>query len=390
MYFSEILQIFSFILIFHILYAFFLYPLLIKILASVIHNPVQRDIEYKPEITILMAAYNEEELIEDAIKSVYSNSYPSDKIHLLIGSDGSNDRTNDILAKFKQDNPNIDFFIYNRIGKNAVINQLIKKVKTDLVFFLDADLRIQFNSLTQLVGLYADDTVGTVISRLNIISEQDTDNIGRKGETLYQRYETSMRINESKIRSTINSLGTLYGIRTKFFDQLPNDLVCDDLHIILQSAYFNKRIIFDNDSETIEVRKKSLSNELQRRVRTTAGGFSTVIANKKLFSPKYGWVSFFLWSHKVLRWFTPIFLFLLMLITIPLAQQSSTFSALLYIQIAFYFLACLGWLAEKANIKFLPLRMCLYFVSINYGFVLGMIRFLKGQQNAIWDKITDK
>ena len=112
--------------------------------------------------------------------------------------------------------------------------------------------------------------------------------------------------------------------------------------------------------------------------------------SKRLFSPKYGWVSFFLWSHKVLRWFTPIFLFLLMLITIPLAQQSSTFSALLYIQVAFYFLACLGWLAEKVNIKFLPLRMCLYFVSINYGFVLGMIRFLKGQQNAIWDKITDK
>lgn len=389
MYLSEILQIIVFIIIFLILYSFFFYPLLIKIIALVINNSVKRDISFQPDITILMAAYNEEELIDDAVKSIFSNNYPPEKIHLIIGSDGSRDRTNEILAEFKNENQNIDYFLYNRIGKNEVINELIKKVTTDLVFFLDADLRIPNNTLSNLVGLFADETVGTVISRLNIISEQDTDNIGRKGETLYQKYETSMRINESKIQSTINSMGTLYGIRTKFFDQLPNDLVCDDMHIILQSAYFNHRIIFDNDSETIEVRKKSLSNELQRRVRTTAGGFSTVIANKQLFSPKYGWVCFFLWSHKVLRWFTPVFLFLIMVISIPLYQHSSLFSALLYIQIAFYLLACLGWLAEKVNIKFLPIRMCVYFVSINYGFLLGMIRFLKGQQNALWDKITD-
>lgn len=395
---SNIIYVITYLILFFTFYSYLIYPAILAVLSKLIHNeinpvhdnpidPNQYVIEeFCPEITILIAAYNEENMISGAIDSVFNDGYPIDKIHLIVGSDGSTDKTNMILEELRQKYSNIEYHIFNRIGKNSILNNLIKEVQTELVFFMDADLRIKAGSLAGLVSKFENPQVGTVIASFRIFNPNDTDNAGIQGETFYQKFETFLLVRESKIYSTINSFG-MFGIRTEYYRQIPNNLVCDDFHLILQAAYFKKRIIYDDKSVVMEVREKSLSDELQRKIRTTAGGFSTLWANKALLKPKYGWISYFLWSHKLLRWFSPAYLIVLLIVTLLLPINSYLFQILTISQLLLYFSAFLGWIFEKVKIKFLLFRISLYFISINYALFLGFIRFIKGKQNAIWERI---
>ena len=263
-----ILEIIICICFFIPLYTIVLYPVLLPLLSSIFKHPVNLSDDIgKPEISILISVYNEEDYIEDAVRSIYECNYPKDKINLLIGSDGSTDNTDEIIERLKNTYSNIQTFRYNRSGKNGVLNQLINQTKTDLIFFMDADLRISKDSLDVLVKYFSDENVGAVQSHLEMISEQDSDNAGRVGETKYQKYETSMRLNESKINSAVNALGTLYGVRRSNLTFIPTNKVMDDLFNVSYTIYCKKRVIYTTDTKVFEVRKKSIKDELLRRVK---------------------------------------------------------------------------------------------------------------------------
>lgn len=373
---------------FLIVYVFALYPIIVVALSKIVPSPVNVSPGYEPDLTVCIAAHNEERFIEGAVESIFESDYPIDKIKVIVGSDGSEDATVDILKKLAKRFPNLSYYDYPRAGKNRLLNRIAPKAKTELLFYLDADCRLAPHTLKSVALKFSDPFVGAVLSRLTLVEKSGEDNAGRAGESIYQKFERIIRVAESRIYSSINSLGTLYGIRRTDYAPLPNDLVCDDLYNLLHIGSLKKRIIYDEKAEVFEIREKSLEFELSRRVRLASGGLSAVAAFSKLLSPVYGWTSFFLWSHKLLRWFLPVYM-LLILVFSPLTIGNTTFFAIaVSLQLLLYASAIFGYILEKADVSFAPFRLPLFFIGMNIAFALGLTRFFSKKQNARWDVET--
>ncbi len=374
-------------LFFALLYIFILYPILLWIFSKIFKKPLKIDINFKPLVTFIISAYNEEKYIKAAIESIISSGYPSNLIRIIVGSDGSTDNTATIVKELQNKYDGISLYEFERSGKNYVLNQLVLKADTEIIMFMDADLRINKGILDDCLNKFSNSSIGCVMCSLNIIQQNNNNNIGTFGEILYQKLETKIRHYESLINSNVNSLGTLYGIRKQYFINFPNDLVCDDFFTILSIAKHKKRVFFDQLLEVIEIREKSLKGEIKRRVRLVAGGLSTIWKMKRLLLPDYGWTTFFLISHKLIRYLSPLFLITFIVIMLLMNQDSFLFKPLVYSQLFLYITATLGYLLEKINIRFFLFRISVFFISMNIGFLLGIFRFLKQGQNSKWDRV---
>lgn len=378
----EIIILFSF---FIIIYTFFIYPVFVFILAKFINNPIKTSPDESKKIAVVIAAYNEEDTIEDAINSILNSGYPNEKISIYIGLDGSTDSTYSILQKLQKKNSNIQIFQFERAGKNNTLNKLMEKITEEFVFFLDADLRVQSNTFQLLISILQAENVYGVMIPVKIINQDNADT-GGTGEILYQKFDAFIRYNESLIFSTANSLGTLYGVRREALSPIPDDKVCDDLFRVFHIISLRKRFIFDTKYSVIEIRTKSLNKELNRRIRLVSGGLSTLKSVKEILSPKYGLMSLFVISHKLLRWLTPIFMIIFLLSVFIIDRDSFLFYPLIYFNIIIYGFAFLGWIFDKLKINFFPFKVFLFFVSMNIGFLLGIIRFFRKKQNSLWDR----
>ncbi len=383
-------------LYFLILYFMALYPLIVLFLSSFFGkalNIEQLDDNNLPEVTIIISAYNEEDLIENCIKSIFESEYDLKKIKVLVGSDGSTDGTMNILNRLKEKYYNFECYNFDRKGKNYVINQLSAKSNTDLIFYMDADCRIDKPTLKRMVEKFTDENVGAVIANMvsygyeieNTEQSNLVENAGFRGESIYQKFELILRVHESRIFSTPGSLGAFYGIKRQYYSPLPNDKVCDDMIPILNVAKFKKRAYFDEDSYVWEVRKKTLTNELDRRVRVSAGVFSTIFEKKELLLPKYGWFSFFLWSHKLTRLLSPFYLILIFIFSFFIKDKflmDLSFGLMLILILA----AFAGYLLEKIKIKFIVFKIAVYFMTMNLGLLLAFFKFLSVRNIAIWEQ----
>lgn len=361
-----------------------MYPALIAFLSKILSKPLHYNTDYQPDLTVVISFFNEEKMIEDCIRSVYNSGYPLEKLRIFAASDGSTDNSVSILKSLTKEYPTLKLFEFGRLGKNAVLNKIVPLVETELIFYLDADSRPQKGTIGSMVLQFSDNNVGSVISSLRFVNEFG-ENAGGRGEVLYQSYEAWIRTNESLISTTVNSLGNFYAIKQYYYNPIPNDLAADDYIPILDVISKGARVIFDNKAITNEVRGKSLTDEYSRRVRTSAAGLSAMWYAKHLLLPKYGWSAFFLWSHKLLRWLSPLFLFVLLFSTLMLDNNSNIFYFFAASQIILYTFAFIGWILEKFSINIFPIKMCLYFVTMNLGFLVGIIRFLSRKQNARWD-----
>ncbi len=369
-------------------YTYIFYPMILFVMAKAFPNPAKSDEAFCPEITIVISAYNEEEYIEETIKSIIDSDYPSDKIKIFIGSDGSIDRTNEIITKISQNDSRICFIEFKRMGKNQVLNHLLPKVETEFVVLMDADVVIRRNALRNLLKYMVDEQTGCTIASLDTINGSEENNAGIKGGTLYHKYEENLRVYEAVISSNVNAMGALYCIRKDLFIPIPNDNVCDDLFVVYSIINNNKRVLFARDSRGYEIRSRSLKNEYNRRIRTVAGGLSTISKFSNLLNIfKYGINSFFIWSHKMFRWMSPLFFILLILATIFADYDTLTFKIILGTQLFLYGSAFIGWLFEKIGINIRFFQIFVFFVSVNNSALAGLLRYIKKQQNSLWNNL---
>lgn len=357
------------------LYPLVIYPLILLVLPQKKHSKRQKEIE---EISILIAAYNEEEHIEECIYSILDSDRGELKIEILVGSDGSDDST---VKKVSQiDDSNVKAFNFDRGGKNATINKLVDKAKYDTLLFLDADFRLKKESLINIVTEFSGLDVGVIILPIEM---KVNDKTSTEGESVYQKYESFIRRKESNISSCVNTLGG-YVIEKDTFEKISSDTYCDDLHSILSSIRKRKRVHFSEKNSILEVRESNYFEDFKRRKRLVGGGLSTIFAFKDLLSFEYGWNAFFLWSHKVLRWFSSIFFVFTFILS--LTMLNSLFGLITaYIIAMLFILSFIGLVMEKNESKN-PFKIPLFFVSMNIGFIIGIFQYFKGEQNAIWSR----
>jgi cellulose synthase/poly-beta-1,6-N-acetylglucosamine synthase-like glycosyltransferase len=340
-----------------------------------------------PEIAVLLPAHNEEKFIEKAVAGIFNSDYPKEKISLYIGSDGSTDKTDQIVRELAAQNKQIKFFAFERGGKNRTLNRLTKHINSPIIFYFDADCTIAPDAIKKMTSHLLDENTGAVLAALHSINADiDSIDAGEMGESMYQKYENKLKLSESKIFSTVASSGQFYAIKKDFYSDLPNPDVCDDLYHLLQIAKNKKRILYLPDAKVFEYRQKTSENEFKRRYRIIAGAHATVASTPEILLPKYGWYSFAFWSHKMIRYFSP-FLMMLIAVATAFSYNNSYFIPLLLCQSVFYIWAFLGRVTDRTNIKIPLAGVIYYFVLQNIGVLTGFFKFLFSKNISIWENI---
>ncbi len=375
------------ILILLILYPFAIYPVILFFLSKLFKNEAKRKVGLRKKISIIISCYNEENLIEDCIKSIFQSDYPLEDIEVIVGSDGSTDRTAEIVRGLANKYSQIKFFDLARSGKNKVLNELCRKATGEILFFLDADVRLSKNSISLMVENYEDDNVGAVLSYVMNINTEEDINTGHLTEDFYQRFEKYIRKKESIVFSTFNAMGQFYSVRKSLYEPIPNEFVCDDFTPILKVALKRKRNIFDDRAIVYEVRKKSLNGEFARRVRMTSCGMSSVWEARQIFSFKTPAAAFFLFSHKVSRWFVAPCFFLLLVMAIVCYSVSNLALLSLLIQLLIVLIIIIGWIFEKINFNGSFFRFAYIFFNMNIGMLCGFFKFILRKENSKWESI---
>lgn len=372
----EIMSIYLLILLLLFAYPLFIYPIILLIIPK--NNIKLRNADIK-SISILISAYNEEDYIHDCIDSILKSDIQNIDVEILVGSDGSNDKTLEIANSFNDSK--IRVYDFERGGKNQTINKLVAEAKHDTLLFMDADFRLKSDNIKKIIEKFSTLDVGIIICPIEMKAADGSKS--ENTESIYQRYESFIRRKESDIASCVNTLGS-YVISKSTFENISSNNYCDDLFSVLTTIKKRKRVYFDSENSIFEVRETNFTEEYGRRERLVGGGLSTIFHFKSLLSFKYGWNSFFLWSHKVMRWYSSIFFFSAYILS--LFMLDTLFGLITaYLISVLLLLSLVGYLLEREKMKN-PAKLPLFFVSMNIGFVKGIVHFYKGKQNSIWGR----
>lgn len=360
-----------------IVYVYIGYPAIVYVLSLFAKRP-NRSEYFFPTVSIIISAYNEEKNIADKIDSLLNLVYPKENVEILIGSDGSTDKTNEIARRYV--NEKIKLIIgKQRRGKPTMLNALVPQASGEILVFTDARQMLDKNSLKELIKNFADKKVGSVSAEL--VFKGESENFG-EGIGIYWKYEKLIRNCESKIGSMMGATGAMYAIRRKLFSKLPRDIILDDVYVPLKAVQKGYRALFEPKAKIYDRVAKSAKSEFMRKARTLAGNFQVFVYMKSLFNPFRSPIAWQLFSHKFLRLIVPFLLFFVFVSNMFL-MRSYSYRIFFVLQILFYFLAICGLILKNNSfICDLPCKFCL----MNSAAVVGLYRFLANKQDVLWTK----
>lgn len=340
-----------------------------------------------PEVTLLIAAFNEESVVHEKMENSLRLNYPKDKLKIVWVTDGSNDRTNEMLEAY----PEVTTYHRpERMGKTAALNRGMQFIKTPLVVFTDANTMINEEAIYEIVTLFSDPKVGCVAGEKRI-AVQSKDGAASGGEGLYWKYESALKSLDSRLCTAVGAAGELYAIRTELFEIMENDTLLDDFILSLRIAQRGYKIAYCDTAYAIETGSANMQEEEKRKIRIAAGGLQSIWRLKSLLNIfRYGMFSFQYISHRVLRWsLTPILLFLLLPINIILALYSTSpflYQIILVLQCLFYLTGLWGYYLSTKAIKNKFLFIPYYFLFMNVNVIKGFFYLKKKKGSGAWEK----
>ncbi len=385
----ETLNILTLSLIGIVFYTFLGYPLilflLVKIKKAIKPSKTASYCEDFPSVTLLIAAYNEAEIIEEKIQNSFKLNYPKDKINFVFVTDGSNDETPALVEKHK----NILLLHSDeRKGKTEAINRAMKFISTDITVFSDANAMLNSDAIINMVKHYSDPKVACVSGEKRV-SIPEKAQASSAGEGLYWKYESKLKKWDSELYSATGAAGELFSIRTAFYENVRTDTILDDFIISMTIAKKGYKIAYEPESFALENASESIQEELKRKIRICAGAFQSMYRLLPLLNIfKYGIFTFQYLSHRVFRWtLAPLALFSLIPISFfGLLYNFEIYLIFLGLQFVFYSFAFLGWKYEKLKTRKKMFFVPFYFTLMNYSVFAGFFRFFSGNQNHIWQK----
>lgn len=369
--------------LFFILYPHVVYPLALWLCRRFFSKPFSTDISTAPIVDILIAAHNEEDGIAICINSIFSSSYPPERIRVFVGDDGSTDATGSVVEAIAKNDSRVTYRQYKRGGKNATLDLLIPLVDASIVVFMDADTVMEKDALRHLVSPFHDETVGATISVRNP-SPSTTQFIKKTDALRYQEHNSRVNQYESDLHSTVTSYGALYAVRSELVSPLNNSKAADDFLMILRAMRVKRRVVVANKAIANEMPRNSMSIEAHRKVRTVSSGIAALWMERTLLLPRYGWVAFFLWSHRVVLWCSAFFLITFFLATWLTLASPLIFGLMFYGQFALYSLALLSMASNRMGQGIAVLSIVEYFVAMNIALLKGWVAFFKAKHLDVW------
>jgi len=374
-----------------IIYAYLIYPAIICILSKLAKlfrkNQKKSDNNYEPEVTILVAAFNEIDFIDQKVENSFLLNYPKEKIHHIWITDGSDDGTLEALQK--QEGIEV-YHQKERNGKTGAINRGISFVKTPIVIFSDANSMLNKDAIIRIVDHFKNSNVGCVAGEKRI-ENKDKENAANAGEGIYWNYESFIKKCESDINSAIGAVGELFAIRTELYEQLESDTILDDFIISLRIALKGFKIKYEPDAIATEGSSISIKEELKRKTRIAYGGFQSIGRLKRLLNPfKFPVLTFQYFSHKILRWlfvpFSFLFVFISNILLVCFHGWTGIYTFLFLLQLLFYLLVIIGALFQKSKTNFKLFFAPYYLFIMNLSEIIGLIRFIQKKQSVNWER----
>ena len=378
-------KIFFWISVLALFYNYLIYPFILMIAsrAKTGNREFYANEKSFPTVSILLAVYNEEDVLEEKMKSLFQLIYPAEMIEILIGSDASTDRTNDILKSFARENKilNIELF-EERMGKIKIINKLANKARGEILIITDANTLHKPNSLKLLVRNFKNDKVGLVDS---VMSHTGLNHSGISlQETTYVQWESRIKKMESMLwGSMMGPSGGFYGIRKTLFHPVPENFLVDDFYINMKVLESRSWSICEPLSVVVEDVSNNWLEEFRRKMRISAGNFQNLKIFAHLLLKVFHPVGFCFLSHKVLRWFGPFFL-LLALLSSAMNHEETFFMILFYVQLILLISPIFDHILRKIKIHIVILRFVSHFYNTNLAILAGFLWFLKGIKTNVW------
>jgi len=367
--------------IFFIFYAYLGYPLSLFLLSLIYKKRVYKNAVH-PNTTLIVAVYNEEMNIRRKIENMLQVQYPKEKLQILIVSDGSTDRTNEIIKTYEDLGVEL-LMIPERKGKNEAQGRAVERSKGDILVFTDTATMIEPNGLKEIIYNFADPRIGCVSSEDRLISQ----NGKVSGENYYVRYEMILRNLESKINSIVGASGSFFAARKEVCsDFIKDPHTVSDFKAVLNSVKIGLRAV--NDPLAVGHYEDLLqkNDEYRRKIRTVIRGLTEFFHHPELLNIfRYGLFSYQYFCHKLLRWLAPFFLCSLFISSIFLSMHNIIFHILLICQIVFY---CVGLFSLKLRDRTASsslINVPEYFVLSNAAIMLAWWRYFKGDRISKWD-----
>lgn len=346
-------------------------------------QPNYPPLSHKPTVAVLLAAYNEADVIAKKIKTTLETRYPHHLLEMWVGSDCSTDGTDEIVKKLQEEHKNLHLVrMENRTGKPQIINQLREKAQAEILILTDADTFFNPDTIEELLKPFGQQRVGAVQG--NIVSEiaRTTDITAQ--EVAFNSREMRVKAGEATHGAVMGAHGAICAVRNRLYKPTPQGFITDDFYLFLTQIEQGYEIAFAPDALATMPVDGEAKVQFNRKVRISVGNFQSLLRFKHLLLPKHGFVAYAFFSHKVLRWFGPFFLLAMFYLHYWLhvifgAWLSLTF----YLHVALYALALLDRMFPV--LPFGPLRYWRHFLEMNLALLMGFFKFLRGSQSSAWN-----
>lgn len=336
-----------------------------------------------PNISVVVAAYNEEAVIAQKLENLLAIDYPRGRLEIIVASDGSNDRTVEIARRYV--NEHVLLLALPRRGKIYALKDAVAQAQGDILVFSDANTMLDPNALRMLARNFADPDVGGVCGN-QMYRSQDAEDSSGQGESVYWTYDKWLKARQTHTGSIVSADGAIYAVRSKLFRIPESAAVTDDFAISTAVIEQGKRLVFEPEALAYEHAAGAAGREFQRKVRLMTRGMRGVLLRRALLNPfRFGFYSVILLSHKVVRRLAPVFLLLLLVSSLALRGQNTFYALAALSQASFYVLAGLGFLLRsqrlgRAKLVAIPFFYCL----ANAAALVALCKTIRGERIERW------
>lgn len=340
-----------------------------------------------PSISMIIAAYNEQDSIQKKLDNILSLDYPQDKLEVIIASDGSDDLTNTIVSEYTGDT--VKLLALPRGGKYVALNAAVEAATGDVLVFSDANSIYEKAALQQLTSPFADPKVGGVAGNQRYLKSNQS--AGNAGEHSYWSFDRLLKKMESASGNVISATGAIYAIRRSLYQPVLG-VVTDDFYISTNVIVEGYRLVFAADAVAYEPTANSQKNEYGRKVRIMTRGLNAVIQRRTLLNPfRYGFYSLQLFTHKILRRLLYLPLIVIFLTNILLVSRGWFYPLTMLAQLAFYGMALAGWVMEQRGQR-IPrlLTIPTYICMVYWAAAHATWNVLRGHRIVRWSTVREE
>ncbi|MEG1864050.1 MAG: glycosyltransferase family 2 protein [Alistipes sp.] len=375
--------------VFLVCYTYLGYGLLLAVLVKIREriSPVTPSPEppEMPEVTLLIAAYNEQAIVAEKMVNCRDLDYAAGRLHLAWVTDGSTDRTCELLAAYNEVTVLHDA---RRGGKTAALNRALEFIHTPIVIFTDANTLLNKGAVREIVRCFNDPRVGCVAGEKRVATSDKTGASATEG--VYWRYESKLKELDGRLHTTVGAAGELFAVRRELWEQLPEDTLLDDFVCSMRIAARGYKIAYCKAAYAEESPSADMGEEGKRKQRIAAGGLQSVWRLRALLNPFGDFVLWFQYlSHRVLRWtLTPLVLLALLPLNILLlgSAHPTLYTITLILQVLFYGAAFVGYLLECRGRRNRLLFIPYYFLFMNLNVFRGVGYLITHRGRGAWEK----